>query len=197
MELRKVALTTVVISILIAVLLQVAFGVSAANLPYKIGGIATGISLFWLLFDKYLWQFKFFRLFGWMTSTPNLNGRWEGTVHRHGEAKSHGFAMEITQTNSKIKYYTYSKNSVGESIVCTLTADSLHHRFSLASIWKCKTKSLSTLGQYDDFTGASLMALHQEKDKMVLRDFYFTDRNPQTKGKLDLIWVGKERKGQL
>jgi len=168
-----------------------------AILLLNIGIFSTVITIFWFLYEKYLWKIKFFRMMGWLCSTPDLNGRWEGTVDRHGEDNPHKFVLEITQTMTNLQCYTYSKNSSGESLVVQLTKDGVEKKYRLLSYWSCKTKNKIENGKFDKFNGVSLMDINLEGNQKLIKDYYFTDRDPPTRGDVNLKWVSKELFGDF
>jgi hypothetical protein len=196
-EFTKIALVTVVLSVLLSVLALILFSVEPLYLPFKVGFISGLVGLIWFVYDKYLWKIPFFGMAGWLCSTPNLNGRWVGTVNREGENSPHEFVMEIYQTMSKMKFYTYSNNSNGESIVVKLVKDETGSKFKMIAYWSSRTKVIADATKSDQFNGLSVAGIHIDENEKRLSDFYFTDRTPHTRGGIELKWVSHKYYGSV
>lgn len=196
-DIFKLSLVTVVLSVICSSLTITFFDVSPEYLPLKIGLISSVTGGFWYLYDKFLWKINMFRFFGWLSSTPDLNGRWEGTVNRTGENNPHAFVVEIKQTYSKLKYYVYTKNSKGESISAKFIKDEVEGKYKLVSAWKSKARNRTNPNEYDQFNGLSIMDYSEYNGQKRLTDIYFTNRNPRTSGETDLLFVDKKLRGGL
>lgn len=196
-DIFKISLVTVALTTIIsAIAIHLQF-VDATHLPLKVGAISSAVGAFWILYDRYLWKIKTFRLFGWLCSTPDLNGRWEGVIDRSGENNPHQFVIEIKQTYSKLKYYVYTKNGKGESISTKFIKDEVEGKYKLVSAWKSKTKNLSNPSEYDEFHGMSIMDYCHFDGERYLEDIYFTNRTPRTSGETKVKFVNKSIKGAL
>jgi hypothetical protein len=191
-DLRKVTAISVVLCVLLYTGIALLFGISTSRMLLKIGSIIALVGLFWIYFEKYGWRKKLFRLGGWLTDMPDLNGRWEGTVDRLGENDPHVFVLEIRQTYLRTQLHAYTKNSRGSSITTQFVTDHVHGRYSLISTWQCRTKNRSNPNEIDEFLGTSIYEIIQSGEDRYLEDYYFTRRKPQTKGKTRLKFVGKE-----
>lgn len=196
-DISKIAFVTVVLSVMISVISILLFEINPTYLPLKIGIIYSIIGLFWYFYDKYLWKINFFRLFGWLSSVPDLNGRWEGTVKRIDEEEPHKFVVEFKQTYTKLKYYVYTQNSKGESISAKFIKDEIEGKYKLVSSWKSKTKNRIDQTIYDEFYGMSIMDYSEYEGKKKLDDLYFTNRNPQTRGETIIYFKDKIRRGKF
>ncbi|OBP16826.1 hypothetical protein A5320_05500 [Rheinheimera sp. SA_1] len=196
-EINKIAVVTVILSILLSVITITIFEVSPQLLPLKAGVMMSAIGLLWFVYDKYLWKIPIFRVMGWLCSTPNLNGRWEGTVDRDGENTPHPFVMEISQTMTKLKFYTYTKRSKGESIAVKIVKDELDQKYKLIAYWRTRAANREDDSKYDEFNGVSVIDISFDDNGILMSDFYFTDRNPHTRGKTDLKWVGVKTIGRF
>ena len=92
------------------------------NLPFWIETLSplTSFLLFYSLFDKYLWKFKIFSVFG-VVNVPDLNGRWVGTQRssykKNGQNICISSCLEIVQTFSKIIIRSYYEKSKSENTV--------------------------------------------------------------------------------
>ncbi len=193
-ETKKFLLVAVVLTVIFSVIV-LSYNPTPEMLLFKIGIFSTIITIIWILYERYLWRFPFFRMMGWLCSTPDLNGRWEGTVDRHGENNPHKFILEITQTMTKLQCYTYSQNSNGESLVVKILKDGVSKKYRLLSYWSCKTKSKTEKSKFCTFQGVSLIEINFEGGQKILKDYYFTNRDPATRGDVELQWVSKELTG--
>ncbi|MBK9304694.1 MAG: hypothetical protein IPM94_12645 [bacterium] len=115
----------------------------------------------------------------------------EGTVERLGENEPHFFVLEIRQTFLRTQLHAYSNNSRGSSIIAQFVTDHLHGRYSLISTWQCRTINRTNPNEMDEFMGTSIYEIVESGDDRYLEDYYFTRRNPQTKGKTRLKFVGR------
>lgn len=196
-DINKIAVVTVVLSVLLAVITITIFDVNPYLLPLKVGLMTTVIGLIWFVYDKYLWKIPFFRVMDWLCSTPNLNGRWEGTVDRDGENSPHPFVMEISQTMTKLKFYTYTRRSKGESIAVRIVKDELGEKYKLVAYWRTRAANREDGSRFDEFNGVSVMDISLGDNERRISDFYFTDRTPHTRGKTELKWVGNNKIGRF
>lgn len=154
----------------------------------KSGSIFTAIGFFWMYFNRRGWKQGLFRYAGWLSSVPDLSGRWEGIVCRHKDDEPHPFVLEITQTFSNISYRTFSRSSKGESITASIFTDENESVYTVYSIWRTSTRKTVDLTEEDYFYGASMWNVSFEGEKKFIEDSYFTGREPQTKGSLRLEW---------
>lgn len=195
-EIKKFLLVTVALTVIFSVGVLL-FDPTPMGLLFKIGVFGAVITVFWFLYEKMLWKLPFFRLMGWLCSTPDLNGRWEGTVGRHGENSPHRFVLEVIQTMTKLQCYTYSENSSGESLIVKIAKDGVDNKYKLISYWSCKTKSKKTIGEFDKFNGLSVMEINISDSQKSIKDYYFTDRYPPTRGDVELTWVSNKLDGKF
>jgi SMODS-associating 2TM, beta-strand rich effector domain len=199
-DLRGVAATSIVIAMVLIVFIQLVFDVSPELILLKIGVIITMVSVFWLMFDRFLWRwtFKGFKIFGYLTKVPDLNGRWEGTINREGENNPHAFVSEITQTFSKIRINTFTRRSSGHSLSAIFTTDDVGSAFYLIHVWETRGGSLDGSPEKEDFCGTSFSSISIDKENnMVLDEEYFTRRNKSTRGSIRLKKISNQKRGQF
>lgn len=82
-DLKKIATVTSILAVLVIVgvlLLGGATPEEATGALIRTGLAITVNGAFWALYNKHLWKWRVFRLFGWLSPAPDLSGRWEGTV---------------------------------------------------------------------------------------------------------------------
>lgn len=146
-----------------------------------------------LYFEQIGWRQRFFRIGGWLCKTPDLRGRWEGTIDRGDEVGPHKFCIEIRQTLSDINITSYSSRGKSESISAEILSDSDQTHYTLIDSWLSLQRG--PLPQVEDvepgfFHGTSVLEFKSGTDKR-LEGFYYTNRpSKQTKGKIALEWKG-------
>lgn len=191
-DLKKISIITIVLFLVLYTLVQLLFDIEFTKITASItktGTILTLIGVFWAFFNKTGWKVGFLRLGGWLCSTPDLNGRWEGTVCRTREDMPHPFVIEVIQTYSTITYKTFSSQSRGESMSATIHTDESEEVFTLYSIWRTSTKRRDDPNAEDEFTGASVWNIRIGQDEKIIEYNYFTGREPQTKGDVKVKWI--------
>ena len=193
-EFRKVTVVSVGLSMVIFFVIQTTFKIPPALMFLKVGVVTFIVSMFWLVFDRWGWRWRFVRRLGYFHYPPDLNGRWEGSLQRVGEPEPHAFVCEILQTYSHIKVNAYSRNSRSRSISAVLFRDEIGSAHMLIYTWICTTKHSPSPGTTMDFHGTSIVGLATNEDSQSkhrrLQDSYFTNRNPQTRGTNELHWKG-------
>ena len=198
LELKNIAIVTVVLSVILSIFLMLVLDVSPKYLYLKVGLVTTCLTIFWYVYDKYLWKIGAFRLNGWLCSTPDVSGRWEGCLDRDGEGCPHKFVVEIYQTMTTIKLYTYSSRSKGESISVKFTKDQLGGKYKLITYWRTNAGALSENQPHkNQFHGLSEFDIILNKGSKQLDGIYFTNRNPATKGSTNLTWKGSDPIGKF
>jgi len=156
--------------------------------------ITIPLSLIWLYFQKIGWRIKFWKwLAPFLHFPPDIRGRWEGTLDRKEEGNPHKFVIEIKQTMTEIKVYTYSEKGQSESIIDNISCDKMGDDFYLCYLWEGETanflpKQKSESGR---FKGYTILKLIDNCDEKKLIGEYFTNRRPiQTMGCIDVKWQG-------
>jgi hypothetical protein len=164
----------------------------------KAGSVFFIISLFWIFFNKWGWRNKVVNLGGLLCDTPDLQGRWEGTVCRDGNGEEpHFFALEISQTFSNLKYRTFGEESRGESVsVVIVSKDDQSLMWEAICVWSSRAKSRTEPSKYEHFYGTSIweISLDKSTNTKAIQDSYFTSRS--TSGKIKVQYVSPTLKGQ-
>ena len=126
-------------------------------------------------------------MLNFLVRIPNLNGEYEGTVEYHwdGENQNKRCNLQIQQTASFIKIKCFFERE-GEN---ETSSESKKAFFDTDEMGKCSLyfyyqnrgscKDGDTLDQHDGMT--VLQVIKKGKD-IKLEGYYFTNRNPQTKG---------------
>lgn len=158
----------------------------------KSGVILTIIGVFWGFYIKLGWRLKPLRLWGLLPNVPDLRGRWEGTVCSNNKNKPRPFVIEISQTFNSISYRTFSRNSKGESVTAAIFVDENSQAFTVYSTWRETALTFGDPSSQYTFLGSSTWFLSITENTKSIQDDYFTDREPQTKGRLYLEWTTRE-----
>jgi SMODS-associating 2TM, beta-strand rich effector domain len=163
----------------------------------KTGLVLTLVGLFWVYYEKWGWRWQPARLFGWLCNTPNLQGRWEGTVCRDGPGeKEHPIILEISQTFSSLKFRTFGERSSGESLsVLLISKDDQELMWEAHAVWQTKARKIGGGESLEDFYGASTwkISVDQETGTAEINDIYFTSR--KTAGRIKVRRVSNKLKG--
>jgi len=187
-----IALSTALsVGIFVVCLLLAGKGIIAALL--KIGLIVTMINGLWRLTDSYLWRRKWVRSL-FFSGIPDLNGRWEGEIHREGEQTPHAFALEIRQSLTKIHIDGYSPSgAAGPSVTARICEDDSHQQYYVVYMWTCETPNTIFGSPSGWFYGTTIL---KWLPSMNLQGTYFTGRTPhQTRGKAHFAYAGPTLKG--
>lgn len=158
----------------------------------KAGFIIASIGMFWFAYDRWLWRKRLFS--GWFRKIPDLNGRWEGTVCRLKNGTPHFFALEVTQTFTTLTFKTFTDQSKGESIAAIFLQDEHGAVDEVLAYWRTTTRRLDDPSAEDTFEGISRWALSLQENQKRIEDYYFTRREPPTRGVCNLTWVCRERR---
>lgn len=167
------------------------------------GACFTAATAFWAIYEKWGWRWRGFRLGGWLSPYPDLNGRWEGTVCRDGGDVPHPFVVEIRQTYSRISFRTFSEHSRGESEFAHFKPDGSGAVLSLVATWITTTTSLVDPDNKDTFRGTSQWDIvYDDKpgdrnDSMRIVDTYYTVRVPRTSGQIDVRRTSRKLKNSF
>lgn len=179
--------------IIIGFILILGFGVYSANLYFQdsFGITLSVISIMTALmfvFNKFLWRHKPFK---WLLWTPVLQGRYDGEIKFIHKKTNKEIIMPtvmvIMQTASSIKVNSFFKNPNGEK--------STHSESKVASIVKEEDDTFSLIFTYENkgtpgniefapHYGTNFLKLIENGKEKVLTGYYYTNRNPQTKGEI-------------
>jgi predicted pore-forming effector associated with SMODS systems len=190
-DIRKVAVVSAVLFLSLYSIMLLILGNTWQTLlgsALRSGGLLAALGVFWAFYNKWGWRWRLLRFGGWLCAVPDLNGRWEGTVCRHIGDEPHPFVMEITQTFSTLSFQTFSTHSRGESLVAAICVNETKTVFSVVSFWRTHTRRLDDRTIEDTFDGASFWQISLDANSKQIEDFYFTKREPPTKGTLKLTW---------
>ncbi len=154
------------------------YGANYIVTPSAISAVLAG---FWWAFDKYLWRLRFVRALK-ISELPDLNGTWIGTIDRAGENNPHKITYEITQTYTTLAIRSQTRSSESNTILAAFKTNEAGTQYVIMNYWLCRTKARDGSGAMEEFKGLSRISIWDEDGKMVLKDYYFTNRNPSTEG---------------
>jgi SMODS-associating 2TM, beta-strand rich effector domain len=142
------------------------------------------VMLFLTIYDKWLWNLPVFSL---LNTIPDLNGIYHGEIsYRFKDIPgSKSCQLEIKQTCSNIRVKTSfvkdgENNTLSvstEAFIKTDEAGDQHLYFYYRNRGSCQ--SGDTLDQHD---GMNVLEIVKDSGAIYLEGYYFTNRNPQTKG---------------
>jgi hypothetical protein len=159
-------------------------------------GPVTIIGMLFYCYDRWRWKYPILK---WLNKIPNLNGKYFGNIEYEREGKNQTKRCEliIKQTCSVIKVSTIFKkdgenNTESTSIDSFILADEtgdMKLYFYYQNQGSCM--SGDTLNQHD---GMNVLKIIKDKKNIELKGYYFTNRDPQTKGCMEVSKVIKEKK---
>lgn len=139
---------------------------------------------FLTLYDKYLWKLPILNM---INIIPDLNGVYKGEIayHYNGQDEIKSCELEIKHTCSSLKVKTiFTKDGENdtqsvstEAFIKTDEAGDQHLYFYYHNLGSCKNGD--TLDPHD---GMNVLEILKDKEMITLKGYYFTNRNPQTKG---------------
>jgi SMODS-associating 2TM, beta-strand rich effector domain len=133
---------------LLVVVIVVVTGQSIDENGYKwISGIAAGITLGLLAYDRWVWRWPLIRKLAEWTGTPVLHGTWKGTLDYEADADGNpgsiDFYMTVQQTYSEVEIHSYVSTSESHSMASKLERPSRGQRL----LWFIYRSEAPVLGQ--------------------------------------------------
>lgn len=149
------------------------------------------VMLFLMAYDKWFWKLPLLNL---MNTIPDLNDNYVGEIsfHWNGEDGTKDCKLEIKQTCSNIKVKSIfnkegkndSQSISTESFIKNDKAGDQHLYFYYHNRGSCKDGD--TLDPHD---GMNVLEILKEEKVIKLKGYYFTNRNPQTKGCMEVTKI--------
>lgn len=165
--------------------------------------VPTTVSILGVLFyiyNQYLWKIPVFKL---LMSVPNMSGRYEGKVKYEWDGLNNekNCFIEVVQTASKIKVQTYFSDGVNENTSSkSLVEDIKHEEDGFFDIYLFYLNSgTKKNGELDCHEGANKLRFipGRKTIKNQLIGHYFTNRQIQTRGEVEAIFISKKIKGMF
>ena len=169
---------------------------SLGNLVSLFGYVATLSSIFWLIWNRFIWRWPIVQKF---CCVPDLNGRWEGYYCRSGENSAHqehAYVLEIRQTYSDIHCSTFQDNGTSSAAVLAEVTVQADERTGILFSWsgtRQPTETCTALRKENPaFHGTTNLIYSPATNGKAaeLSGEYFTDG--KTKGEVYVQYVGKE-----
>jgi hypothetical protein len=162
----------------------------------SITGIIVGV---FLLIDRYLWKYPPFK---WLYWVPDMSGRYEGVVHyehpitRSPDSKN--CAVEVFQTGSKLKVSCFFQHQVidepstSKSLVESIIKeeDDCH-----SLVFTYQNEGARSLGQ--PHSGTNILKFINNGEGKFLKGHYYTNRDPQTKGLMEVKYQSNNLKNDF
>jgi len=159
----------------------------------------TSIIIFFLwIYDKYLWKCPVLKL---LITAPNISGRYSGILETtwQKEIKRVRCITTVKQTASTIKIQCEfikddENNTESISKEAFISFDEVGDP-SLYFYYQNQGSCLNndTLNQHD---GMNVLKIIKNKKQIQLKGYYFTNRDPQTQGKITLNKIIKEKNNE-
>jgi hypothetical protein len=155
-------------------------GVGKYEFVAKIGLIASIATGIWIIFERYLWRWSIFRTLG-LVDIPDLNGVWSGESHREGAVSARPIDIKIRQTLTTLTVTSEGQVARTETMAAVLLKG-IDHQYYLVNYWRGTAFDNADKNTLEDFYGASRFRIIEHRDSTELEEYFFTNRNPQTKG---------------
>jgi hypothetical protein len=160
------------------------------NIPDFISIPSSSALIGFLIFsiDKWFWKFK---IFGWLVDVPNISGKYEGYIRYKNPINGYEGELEciinIRQTSSNVVVSSFFKNLDG--------TNSTQSKSKIANIIKDEDNIYQLIFTYDNsgtpgsekfppHYGTNVLKLIVKNNEKILSGYYYTNRNPQTKGEM-------------
>lgn len=157
--------------------------------------IILGGIIIWI--DKKLWRLFPFR---YLFNIPKLGGRYEGRIFYldvgdNNLPKHKDCALEVLQTGSKIKLNCYfSKNGNEERTPSESLIESVvkNEDDSYSLVFTYRNHGLA--GKFQEHSGTNILKFIENDEGKFLKGSYYTNREPQTKGEMEVKFVTNKLK---
>ncbi len=173
-DFRKVAIGNLFLSVVLLETVEKLFSIHHYPIVFKAAILIVLVALLWNISDKYLWNKSLFRIGGIFPATPDLSGRWVGTIDPDGEDDPQKFVVEITQTMSEMRLYAYSKKYRGWKITSKFIKDDNFETYKLITYWTCM--DMIEREPRNSFKVSSVFDIIGKGEEQILRSSYFIDK---------------------
>jgi hypothetical protein len=161
---------------------------------YPSASVFVGFLVF--IIDRYLWKKSPFNL---LFQIPNLSGRYEGQIKYVNpitkEKEEKKCIAEVFQTGSQVKFNcyfeksSYSERTKSESLVETITKNE-DDTFSL--VFTYRNHGLPNL--FQEHSGTNILNFIENENGKFLKGIYYTNREPHTKGEMEVAYISNKLK---
>lgn len=152
-----------------------------------------------VLYDKHLWRYPILKK---LVHVPDLNGRYTGCIQYEWDGKTEKMesVVEVIQTASSIQIHTYFNSEKHENTHSKSLVEDIKFENGQYSIYFFYFNSGTTINNHlDCHQGANhLKVILDDKGlPKKLTGNYFTNRNPQTRGKIEVNFNSRKIKHEL
>ncbi|HYM94127.1 MAG TPA: hypothetical protein VET23_08315 [Chitinophagaceae bacterium] len=189
------------LSLFLFSLVLIGFGIAdkekVGEMLLHYGYIIAPVSILWVLFDQYLWHTRLFQsMRKSLNISPDIRGRWEGTLENADGSSVQKFVIEVKQTLTMLKVYSYSTIAHSRGVLCEIASDTHEESFTLCYLWEGEIHTdIKDIHQGERFQGYTMLNLFEHETPKMLKGSYFTNRKSmQTRGGIQLTWVSNDLK---
>lgn len=149
------------------------------------------IGLIIFLVDKYLWKVL---PFSFLVKVPNLNGRYKGSISfsRNNQQQEKECVLEIYQTASIIKVTSYfrKEDSSQETRSISVVENIIFNEDNTKDLmFYYQNKGTEGRNEFDPHDGINVLKCIKKEKGFVLKGYYFTNREPQTQGNIEVKFI--------
>lgn len=149
-----------------------------------------------LLISEKLWRY---RPFIYLFNIPIMEGRYEGEINYlnpiNGLEEKKKCALEVIQTGSKIKVNSYFQLENGsERSPSSSMVESIIQREDNIYVLVFTYMNHGIPGKFQEHSGTNILRFIQNNKGQFLKGDYYTNREPQTKGRISVEFISKEFK---
>lgn len=176
--------------------LLIEHGVEFLRAPGNAAIIASAL----LIYNQYLWKLPVFKL---LVKIPDMSGRYTGKIKYEydGVLCEKDCAVEVSQTASKIKIRSYFNNAGNEKTNSNSVIEEIHKTedgfFNIYFFYQNAGSKIN--GDLDSHEGTNIIRFFPgtKKKKRKLAGHYFTNRQKQTRGEIEVYFSTNNLKGEF
>ena len=152
--------------------------------------ITTFITVIFLLYDKLCWKKVPFLL-----NIRDISGRYEGKLTTsYQQEKEIDIAIEISQSSSHIYIRQFNHDGLQNTKSFSVNENIERRKDGSIKIsFAYKNEGVQSSAKYDEHSGFCVLTCTINKKK--ISGYYFTNRNPPTKGDIEVSFKNKKLKG--
>lgn len=159
--------------------------------------IIGGILVF---YDNILWRLPVFNL---LVNVPNMNGRYQGKIHfeLNELPKSKNCVVEVHQTSSRIhlRFFFNNENEQKTTSRSFIEEIEKENDGNYAIYLFYLNEGSKKDGILDCHEGVNKLRFLPKKNEnpAKLTGYYFTNRQKQTRGEVEVTFISKDKKGEF
>lgn len=172
----------------------------ADSFGYNLSATSIIVGAFWLL-DRYLWKYPPFK---WLYWVPDMSGRYEGVIRYINPITSSSdhkrCVVEVFQTGSKLKVKCFFQHqakdepSASKSLVESIIKEG-DDCYSL--VFTYLNRGIRIHGQGQPHYGTNILKFINNGEGKFLKGYYYTNRDPQTKGVMEVKYQSNKLKNDF